>query len=104
MTEGDAAVRRDADGIALGGVRTPPVDVPTRILSGEKGPSDEVICLLLGSTKPMTGGTARRALPVASEFEQRYDAAVDDAIEAGSVLEEDRDALLDFAHPELVTG
>ena len=32
VTEGDAPeMRRDADGIALGGVRTPPVDVPARV-------------------------------------------------------------------------
>ena len=54
VTEGDAPeMRRDADGIALGGVRTPPVDVPVRVLSGVKGPSDSVICLLLGSTTPL---------------------------------------------------
>ena len=54
VTEGDAPeMGRDADGIALGGVRTPPVDVPARVLSGVKGPSDSVICLLLGSTTPM---------------------------------------------------
>ena len=40
LSEGAAPViRRDADGIALGGVRTPPVDVPVRVLSGVKGPS-----------------------------------------------------------------
>jgi len=40
-------VRRDAAGIALGGLRTPPVDV----LSGAPGASTDVICLLLGSTR-----------------------------------------------------
>ena len=32
------AIRRDADGIALGGIRTPPVDVPVAVLSGIPGP------------------------------------------------------------------
>ncbi len=58
------AVMRNQDGIAEGGVRTPPVDVPTRVLSGAPGPSSSVICILLGSTKPILVGAARRAVPV----------------------------------------
>lgn len=40
--------------IAVGGVRTPPVDVPALVLTGEPGPSGEIICILSGSTLPMT--------------------------------------------------
>jgi hypothetical protein len=105
VTEGDAPeVRRDPDGIALGGVRTPPVDVPTRVLSGLKGPSDTVICLLLGSTRPLSAERLAQLYSSREEFEQQYDAAVDEAIEAGVVLDDDRAALEGYAHPELVTG
>ena len=76
-------MQRDADGIALGGVRTPPVDVPVRVLSGVKGPSNEVICLLLGSTTPLPAERLAELYPSREEFEQRYDAAVDEAIDAG---------------------
>ena len=43
------AIRRDDDGIALGGLRLAPVDVPIEALSGEPGPSGELICQLFGS-------------------------------------------------------
>ena len=42
--------------------------------------------------------------PSRADFEQRYEAAADEAIDAGFVLEEDREALDGYAHPELVTG
>jgi len=105
VTEGDAPeMLRDPDGIALGGVRSPPVDVPVRVLSGMKGPSNSVICLLLGSTTPLPPERLAELYPSQAEFEQRYEAAVDEAIQAGFALEEDREALLGFAHPELVSG
>jgi hypothetical protein len=42
--------------------------------------------------------------PTRKEFQQKYDAAIDDAIAAGTVLREDRAALEGYAHPELVDG
>jgi hypothetical protein len=105
VTEGDAPeIRRDADGIALGGLRTPPLDLPVRVLSGVKGPSDSVICLLLGSTTPLSAERLAELHPSRAEFEQRYDAAIDEAVDAGFVLDEDRAALRDYAHPELIAG
>jgi hypothetical protein len=103
LTAGDTAISRDDDGIALGGVRTPPVDVPTRILSGEKGPSDDVICLLSGSTKPMPAERLAARYDSRADFEAQYADAVDEAIAAGTVLEEDREALEGYAHAELVS-
>src|SRR3546814_16989521 len=43
---------RDADGIAIGGIRTPPVDVPIDVLTGEPGPGGDVVCILSGQTIP----------------------------------------------------
>jgi hypothetical protein len=103
LSDGAApAVVRDQDGIAEGGVRTPPVDVPTRALSGQPGPSSSVICILLGSTKPIPSARLAQLYPSRQEFQRKYDAAVDDAIAAGVVLREDRAALEDYAHAELV--
>jgi hypothetical protein len=105
VSEGAAPeMRRKPDGIALGGVRTPPVDVPVRVLSGVKGPSSSVICLLLGSTTPLPADRLAELYSSRSEFERLYDAAVDKTIEAGFALEEDREALLGYAHPELAAG
>ena len=97
---------RDADGIALGGIRTPPVDVPGRDALRRARPEPRtVICILLGSTKPFTARAPRRAATRRrTSTRRRYDEAADAAIEAGYVLEEDRKALLGFADPSKVKG
>lgn len=98
------ASRRDADGIALGGIRTPPVDVPVDVLSGAPGPSPDVICLLLGSTTPLPDERIAELYVSRDDYVGRYEAAADAAIAAGFVLPEDRDALLGYAQPGRVGG
>lgn len=100
----DGALQRDADGIALGGVRTPPVDVPNRVLTSVPGRADSIICTLLGSTNPMPADRLAELYPSRADYEQRYAAAADQAIAAGFVLAEDRAALDDYAHPDLIAG
>ncbi len=95
-------IRRNADGIALGGIRTPPVDVPVAVLSGAPGPNPSTICLLLGSTKPLPAGRLAQLYTSRDEYLQRYNADADKAIDAGFVLPEDRDALLAFAEPSRI--
>jgi hypothetical protein len=103
LTDGATpAVRRDGDGIALGGLRTPPVDVPVDVLSGVPGPNPDVICILLGSTKPLPDARLAELYPSRADYQQRYDAATDRTIQSGFVLEPDRDALLAFAQPSRV--
>lgn len=96
-------LRRDRDGIAIGGVRTPPVDVPVDVLSGQAGPKLDLLCLLLGSTTPLSEARLGELYPDRAAYEQRYAAAVDEAIEAGFVLEPDRAALQAFAQPSRIT-
>jgi hypothetical protein len=103
VTDGDPReIRRDADGIALGGIRTPPVDVPVEVLSGVPGPSPAVICILLGSTTPLPAERLAELYASREDYAQRYEAAADEVIEAGFVLAEDRDALLGFADPSVI--
>jgi Alpha/beta hydrolase domain len=97
-------IRRDRDGIALGGIRTPPVDVPVDILSSVPGPNPSVLCLLLGSTKPLPTVRLAELYPSRAAYRQRYDADTENAIKAGFVLEPDRDALLAFAAPSRPKG
>jgi hypothetical protein len=96
--------RRNADGIALGGIRTPPVDVPVADLSGLAGPNPSTICLLLGSTKPFSAARLAQLYPSRADYVRRYDADADATIKAGFVLPEDRDALLAFARPSRIPG
>jgi alpha/beta hydrolase family protein len=97
-------VRRDADGTARGGIRTPPVDVPVDVLSGAPGPNPSTICLLLGSTKPLPAARLAQLYPSRAAYQQRYDAAADATIKAGFALREDRDALLAFAQPSRIAA
>ncbi len=94
--------QRDADGIALGGVRTGPVDLPVRVLSSMPGPAGSVICLLLGSTTAIPTERIVALHGTRADYQDTYAAAVDAAIEAGYVLEEDRAALEAYEHAELV--
>jgi len=95
-------VVRDSDGIALGGIRTPPVDVPVAALSGVAGPNPSVICLLLGSTKPFTNARLAALYPSRAAYLAHYDTDADATIKAGFVLPQDRDALLAYADASLI--
>jgi hypothetical protein len=103
-TEGSPAIRRDADGIALGGLRTPPVDVPVVVLSGVAGPTPSLLCLLLGSTKPLPEARLSALYPSRATYEERYEGEASRAIDSGYVLEADREALLGFADPSRISG
>ena len=54
-------IARDQYGIALGGVRTPPVDVPVATLSGQGPPGAAGPGWLVGSTTPLDDATLLRA-------------------------------------------
>ncbi len=98
---GGPKLNRDQDGIALGGIRTPQVDAPLDVLSGETSASS-IVCLLFGSTKPLSAEriAARYASPDA--YLQAFTQAADATISAGFVLEDDRAALLADAEPSRV--
>jgi hypothetical protein len=96
------ALARDEHGIAVGGLRTPPVDVPGEVLSGEPGPVEDLLCILMGSTTPLDADAFAALYDSRAEYEAAFEAALDAAIDAGYVLEEDRDAMLDYAAPDLV--
>jgi hypothetical protein len=97
-------IERNSDGIALGGIRTPPVDVPVATLSGAPGPNPSTICLLVGSTKPFTAEQLAALYPSRTDYVNKFDADADTAIKAGFVLPQDRAALLAFAEPQKIAG
>ena len=99
-----AQIVRDADGIALGGIRTPPVDVPSQVLTGVPGPNPDLFCILLGSTTPLSDARLAELYSGPADYLQRYDAAADAAIRAGFVLEDDRATLRTYAQPDLIPG
>jgi hypothetical protein len=98
------AIIRDADGVARGGIRTPPVDVPVVVLSGAPPPNPDLICILLGSTTPLPDERLRELYETRADYERSYEDALDRAVAAGFVLEEDRAALRAYADPARVPG
>jgi hypothetical protein len=70
------------------------VDVPVDVLSGVAGPNPDLICILLGSTTPLSDARLAELYASRADYEQRYAAATDAVIAAGFVLEEERAALL----------
>jgi hypothetical protein len=101
---GSPQVQRNADGIALGGIRTPPVDVPVAALSGTPGPNPSTICLLLGSTNPLSDARLKELYSSRAAYLKKYKDGVDATIKAGFVLASDRAALLAFADPSRIPG
>ena len=98
------AYERDDDGIVLGGIRTPVVDVPVDVLSGESAPGASVFCLLAGGTTPLTAEQLAARYDSAEDYEQQFEASTDEAIDAGFVLADDRDTLLDAAQPDRIAS
>ncbi len=103
VTEGEKpAINRTDDGIAKGGVRTPPLDVPIEVLSGAAGPAESLICILMGSTKPLAPERIAQLYPSREAYEKAYAEATDKAVKAGFLLDDDREAIKGFSRPALV--
>jgi hypothetical protein len=82
----DGAIVRDEDGNALGGVRTPPVDVPVATLTGEVTP-------LIGNTTPFTVEELVERYGTEGSYLDAFAAAIETAVSTGFILEEDVDEL-----------
>ncbi|GAB2867784.1 alpha/beta hydrolase domain-containing protein [Nocardioides pacificus] len=99
VESGDSpAYVRDRDGIATGGIRTPLVDVPVDVLSGESA-GGPLACFLFGSTEPLPVDRLAQRHPSRAAYLEAFEGSADEAIAAGFVLAEDRDALLATAQP-----
>jgi Alpha/beta hydrolase domain len=89
----DGSIARDPLGNALGGIRTPQVDVPIASLSGV-GQTGSRFCGLFGTTVPLT--TPQVVPAVAADhddFVTRWTAALSAAVDAGAVLPADAQVL-----------
>jgi hypothetical protein len=100
-------LRRDEHGLAVGGIRTPWVDVPTAFMSG-LGQSGETFAMLFGRTEPFDDATLSSLYPDGrEEYLKRFESSLDAAIAAGFILDDDRAEILGVAaasYPLRVTG
>lgn len=102
LTVRGGAYVRDRDGIVRGGIRTPLVDVPVDVLSGEPAPDGPLTCLLFGTTTPLPAGRLAERHADRAAYLAAFEESADAAIAAGFVLAEDREALLASAQPARV--
>ncbi len=92
----DTGIRRDADGIAIGGVRTPAVDAPVATHSGESA-GDEIIFQLFGSTVPFTPEQLQARYPRQEDYVAAVTISADAAVAARFLLPDDRDRIVEEA-------
>jgi Alpha/beta hydrolase domain len=79
---------RDETGIGRGGVRSPWVDAPNAVLSGLGQPGD--MTELFGTTRPLDDGARAARYPRGrDDYLERFRAATDAAVSAGTVLAAD---------------
>jgi len=82
----------DVNGVALGGIRTPYVDVPMAVLSGI-GQDGGGFCGLFGTTTSFTADQLDVLYPTADDFVAKWNEATDAAVASGAILEIDADAI-----------
>jgi len=81
-------IMRDAYGNALGGIRTPQVDVPIATLSGQ-GQTGTILCVLFGTTVPFDAATLASLYPSHDAYVSAFDDAAKRARRAGFLLKPD---------------
>jgi hypothetical protein len=79
---------RDEAGNALGGIRTPQVDVPVATLSG-LGQAGGSFCALFGTTVPFAADALALRYPDHAAFVDAWNLSLDAALDAGAILPED---------------
>jgi hypothetical protein len=90
------AVRRDADGLARGGIRLPPVEVPVAHNSAiQKSP--DVFARLLGSHEPFPAERLQELYPTREEYLARYEESARAAEAASVILPRDVASLMEEA-------
>jgi hypothetical protein len=100
--EDPIVVARADDGIALGGVRNPLVDVPVATVTGDPpgGATNEElrnggsICILFGGTTMFDQAALVDRYGSADEYVQQFRASADTAVAAGFLLQPDADKLV----------
>jgi len=81
------AINADAHGNALGGIRTPQVDVPLATFTGyQPGP---LICQILGTTTPFDAPTLAQLYPTHAAYVRAVGKAAKRAVKAGFLLKPD---------------
>jgi hypothetical protein len=86
---------RDEHGNALGGVRSPDVDVPIKTLSGDPaGGGGSIWCFLFGSTTPFTSDELMQLYPSHDDYVTKVKEAASKVKDAGFLLEPEQNGFV----------
>jgi len=96
------AINHDANGNALGGIRTPQVDVPIATFTGVQ--SGALICELFGTTTPFSDATLASLYPTHKAFVSAYSKALKRATKAGWILKPDAKLIKKWAVGSTIGG
>jgi hypothetical protein len=97
QADGSVKIRSDANGVALGGVRTPWVDVPIARTSGV-ATGGELLASLFGTSEPFDAAKLQALYPGGKgEYLKAFEASLDRTIAAGFLLPADRSEILALA-------
>ncbi len=99
----NGVIKRDAHGNALGGVRTPQLDVPIATLSGEGGQGSG-FCKIAGVTKAFGPAELTSLYGSKDAYLSKFDASMSDAIHKGFLLQADASAMHDAAAKAWAAG
>ena len=88
LADAGTGLAKDAEGNALGGVRTAAVDVPIATYSGESSTSN-ILCSLFGSTTPFSAAQLMALYPTHDDYVSKVTAATAAAQQAGFILAAD---------------
>lgn len=93
LDEAGTGFAYDLVGNVRGGIRSPYVDAPVAVLSGEGQPAASPFCGLFGVTTLLDADTLFGLYPDNATYIQAIDAATDSAVEAGFLLSPDADLI-----------
>lgn len=98
-TDASGKSLRDEHGNALGGVRSPDVDVPNRTLSGDPAGAGggSLFCFLFGSVTPFTPEKLKSLYPTHEEYVTKVKASAQKLQEAGFLLEPEVESIISEA-------
>lgn len=82
---------RDDLGIALGGIRTPPVDAPVVVLSGEPVSGTSVLCSLFGNMEDLSPAQVSDLYPTHEDYVTAVTDSADAAVEGGFLRQAEAD-------------
>jgi hypothetical protein len=97
-----AVIKTDANGNALGGIRTPQVDVPIATFTGEQAGS--VICSIFGTTTPFDEAKLASLYPTHKAFVAKYSRALKHAVNKGWLLKPDAKLIKKWAAASDIGG